>query len=67
MRDYSIWTWQKDSKQGVTATYTEEDINKMLEEDDGEHPSDWRCWEEVIDDALFVPPSDVTFYGSTVE
>ena len=67
VRDHSIWTWHKDSKQGVTGTYTEEEFNKMLEEANVEPPSDFRCWEEVIHDALFVPPSDVTFYESTME
>ncbi len=67
MRDYSIWTWHKDSKQGVTATYTEEDLDKMLEGPSGELPSDWRRWEESVDDALFVPPSDAPFHEGTME
>jgi len=64
VRDYSMWTWIKSSKEGIMATYTKESLDKMLESGDGESPSDFRCWEEIINDTLFVPPSDVAFYDA---
>ncbi len=64
VRDYSMWMWFKDSKEGFMTTYTEEDFDRMMGGGGDETPSDFRCWEEVIDDALLMPPSDITFYDA---